>query len=172
MFEKGLFMLLTADPGVSSYVGKGVYWTLQPKGTGVPSIVLSIAATKDLYDNAGCTGLREALIQLDAYAADYYSCRATSRAARLLLENFVGNMPDADATEVIASFIEKDFDFPYEPGGKGFIFRSLLEVRLHFYDTSLPVSTPSNPVAIIDGGTGNGNDTGAMTEASVDGGTT
>jgi hypothetical protein len=172
MFEKGVYMLLAADTGVSSYVGNGIYWTLQPKGTGVPSIVLSIVATKDLYAAAGCTGLREALIQVDAYATDYYSCRATSRAARLLLENFIGNLPDADATDVIASFIEKDWDMPYEPGAKGFIFRSLLEVRLHYYDTSLPVSTPSNPVAVIDGGTGDGDDTGVMTEASVDGGTT
>jgi hypothetical protein len=171
MMEKGLYMLIAQDSGVAALVNNRVYFILQPKGTGVPSVVLSLVATKDLYDTTGCTGLREALWQVDAYAADYYSCRATSRAVRLLLESFTGNLPDADATQVIAAFIEKDWDMPYESGGKGFVFRSLLEVRLHYYDTSLPVSTPSNPEAVIDGGTLTIDDTGVVTEATISGGT-
>ena len=165
-------MLLAADPGVSAIVTNRIYFILQPKGTSVPSIVLSLVATNDTYATTGCTGLREAIWQFDCYAVDYYSARATSRAVRLLLESYTGNLPDADATEVTAVIVSKDWDMPYESGAKGFIFRSLLEVRMHYYDTELPVSTPSNPVAVIDGGTGSGNDTGNMTEAIVDGGTT
>ena len=172
MMEKGVWMLLSQDPGTSAIVGTGIYFILQPKGTTVPSIVLSLVATNDLYATTGCTGLREAVWQVDGYAVDYYSARSVTRAVRLLLENYTGNLPDADATEVISCIISKDWDMPYEAGNKGFVYRSLLEFRMHYYDTSLPVSTPSNPVAIIDGGTGTGNDTGVMTEAIVDGGTT
>lgn len=172
MFVKGLYMLLAQDAGVSAIAGSGIYFILQPKGTSVPSVVLSCVSTGDLYSMAGNTGLRDGLWQIDCYASDYYSSNALMLAVRDLLENYTGNLPDADATEIISSIVEKSWDMPYEPGGKGFIFRSLLEVRFRYYDTSLPVSTPSNPVAIIDGGTGDGNDTGVMTEAIVDGGTT
>ena len=172
MVEKGIFMMIVADPDTSAVIGNRCYWILQPKGTTVPSVVLSVVATNDLYSTTGCTGLREMVLQMDSYASDAYSAAGLSRSLRLLWENYTGNLPDADATQVIATFISKDWMMPFEAGGKGFIYRNLLQVRMHYYDTELPVSTPSNPVAIIDGGTGNGNDTGINTEATVDGGTT
>jgi Protein of unknown function (DUF3168) len=153
MFIKGLYMLLTADPGVSAIVGSRVYFILQPKMTLVPSLVLSCVSTSDLYTMSGITGFREGQWQIDCYASDYYSASGLQLAVRSLLENYVGNLPDTDATAVTATFIEKAWDMPYEQGGKNFIYRSLLGVRFHYYDTSLPVSTPSNPEAVIDGGT-------------------
>ena len=165
-------MLLAADPGTSAIVGNGIYFILQPKGTTVPSVVMACTSTSDTYTMQGNAGIRQGLWQFDCYAADYYSSNALQLAVRSLLENYTGNLPDADATPVLSAVVEKSWDMPYEAGQKGFIFRSLLEVRFTYYDTSLPVSTPSNPVAIIDGGTGTGNDTGVMNEAIVDGGTT
>jgi hypothetical protein len=52
-----------------------------------------------------------------------------------LLESYMGNLPDTDATPVSAVLTEKDWDMPYEEGGKGFVYRALLEFRIHFYDT-------------------------------------
>ena len=164
-------MLLVADTDTAAYVGNRVYWNLQPKGTQVPSVVLDIIATNDLYSMGGTSGMRELVLQADCYAADFYSARGLSRAVRLLLENYTGNLPDADATSVSSCIISKDFDMQYEPGGKGFIYRSLLEVRMHYYDTYLPVSTPSNPYPTIDGGTFTGDDDSNVTEAQIDGGT-
>jgi len=171
LFEKGIYELISQDSGVNALVNGRVYWILQTKGTSVPSIVLSIVATGDTYSLNGASGLRDALIQVDAYASNYYDARATSRAVRLLLENYSGNMPDADATQVIGCVVEKDWDMPFETGAKGFVYRALLEVRMHYYDTSLPVSSPSNPYATLDGGTGTENDNSEVTEAQVDGGT-
>jgi hypothetical protein len=76
------------------------------------------------------------LVQVDAYASNYYDARATSRAVRLLLENYSGTLPDADATSVIACVVEKDWDMPYEEGQKGFVYRALLEVRIQYRDAS------------------------------------
>src|ERR1017187_5743761 len=135
MMEKGLFMFLAADPGVSAIVGSRIYFILQPKGTSVPSIVLSITLANGFYTLKGATGLRGALIQVDSYATDYYSARATSKAVRLLLENYQGNMPDNDATAVSGCVIKKDWDMPFEAGQKGFINRALLECQLFYYDT-------------------------------------
>ena len=172
MVEKGIFMLIVADPDTSAIIGNGCYWILQPKGTTVPSVVLSVVATNDLYSTSGCTGLREMVLQMDSYASDAYSAAGLSRSLRLLWENYTGNLPDADATQVIASFISKDWMMPYEAGQKGFIYRNLLEFRMHYYDTSLPVSTPSNPYPTLDGGTFTGDDDGNVTESQIDGGTT
>jgi hypothetical protein len=152
MFEKGLYELITQNAGVSALVSNRIYFILQPKGTSVPSIVLSIIATGDTYSFKGASGLRAALIQVDAYASNYYDARATSRAVRLLLENYAGNLPDADATSVLGCVVEKDWDMPYEEGQKGFVYRALLEVRMFYSDTFLPVNTPSNTEADIDGG--------------------
>ena len=157
-FTKGLYELLAADPGTSAIVGNRIYFIHQPKGTSVPSVVMSNIATNDFYSLSGNTGLREGIWQFDCYAADYYSANALQLAVRALLENYVGNLPDAGATAVISSIITKSWDLAYEPGSKGFIFRSLLEVRMHYYDDSLPISTPSNPEAVIDGGTNTNND--------------
>ena len=132
-------MLLTADSGVSAIVGNRIYYILQPKGTIVPSLVLSCVSTRDLYSMSGITGLREGQWQIDCYASDYYSASGLQLAVKSLLENYVGNLPDTDSTAVAATFIDKCWDMPYEEGGKGFIYRSLLDVRFHYYDTSLSV---------------------------------
>jgi hypothetical protein len=154
MVEKGLYELLTNDAGVSALVGSSVYFILAPKGTTLPFIVISRVATNDSYDMVGATGFRGGLFQFDCYATDFYSSRAISLAVRRLLESYQGNLPDADATPVSAVLTEKDWDMPYEEGGKGFVYRALLEFRIFFYDTTLPVNTPaSGGEAVIDGGT-------------------
>jgi Protein of unknown function (DUF3168) len=151
--EQGLYALLTQDPGVSALVSTSVYWILAPKGASLPYVVLNRVATNDVYDEDGASGFRNALFQIDCYATSFYPARAISLAVRTLLESYRGNLPDVNATPVSAVITEKDWDMPFEEGGKGFVYRALLAFRIHHYDTSLPVSTPSNPEAVIDGGT-------------------
>jgi hypothetical protein len=148
MLEQGLWKLLTQDSDVSALVSNRVYFVLAPKGSVLPQIVLSRVATGDIYDVSGATGFRDALFQVDCYATDYYSTRAISLAVRMLLESYKGNLPDVDTTPVSAVFTEKDWDMPYEQGGKGFVFRSLLEFRVHHYDTAMPDNVPANLVII------------------------
>jgi Protein of unknown function (DUF3168) len=164
-------MLLTEDAGVASYVGDKVFWVLAPKGKPLPYVVIQRVATDTVYDLQGPSGLRSALYQFDCYATTYLDSRAMSLAVRNLCEGFRGNLPDADATPVSGMRCEKDFDLSYEEGAKGFVFRALLQFRIWHYDTVLPVSTPSNPEAVLDGGTGTYDDTGDVTEAMLDGGT-
>jgi hypothetical protein len=134
--EQGLYTMLTQDPGVSALVGTSAFWILAPKGTTLPYIVLGRVATKDIYDETGATGFRNALFQVDCYATTFYAARAISTAVRTLLESYTGNLPDINETAVSAVFTEKDWDMPYEEGGKGFVFRALLEFRIHHYDTA------------------------------------
>lgn len=140
--EQGLLQLVASDSGVQALVPNDaagnpqLYFILAPKGSVVPYIVLSRVATTDVYTTAGATGLRAALFQIDCYATSYYASRAISLAVREVLQSFSGNLPDTDKTVVAAVFIEKDWDFPYEEGAKGFVYRALLQFRIWTNDDS------------------------------------
>ena len=152
--EQGLLQLLTSDTDVNDLVGTKVYWILAPKGAAVPYVVLSRVTTNDVYDMNGATGFRNGLFQVDCYATDYYTSRAISLAVRQILESFIGNLPDTATTAVAAVFTEKDWDMPYEEGSKGFVYRALLQFRIHHYDASFLIPTNENngPEPSVDGG--------------------
>jgi hypothetical protein len=150
--EQGLYTLIEADADITALVN-GVYWILAPKGAVVPYIVLSRVATSDVYTMNGATGTRSALFQIDCYATDYYTSRSIALAVRQLLESYRGNLPDVNSTAVAAVLTEKDWDLPYEEGsGKGFVFRSLLQFRVWYYDTAVAVAPAPDLTTIIEGG--------------------
>lgn len=152
MVEQGLYTLIEADADITALVN-GVYWILAPKGAVVPYIVLSRVATSDVYTMNGATGTRSALFQIDCYATDYYTSRSIALAVRQLLESYRGNLPDVNSTAVAAVLTEKDWDLPYEEGsGKGFVFRSLLQFRVWYYDTAVAVAPAPDLTTIIEGG--------------------
>jgi hypothetical protein len=135
--EKGLFQLIQSDTNVQSIVttanGAGLYWVLMPKGAAVPCIVLSRVATDDPTAMAGPVGLRGALFQADCYSATYYGSRALADTVRNLLEPFTGALPDG--TNVGGVLSTKDWDMPFEEGGKGFVYRAMLEFRVWYYES-------------------------------------
>jgi hypothetical protein len=138
--EQGLFQLVTQNAGVQSAVGvdaNGIakaFWVLAPQGAALPFLIFSRVGTTDFYDMAGATGLREGLFQVVCYSTGYYSSRAVANTIRKFLQDYVGTLPDTDATVVNAVFIEKDWDDRYEEGSKGFIYGAYLQFRVWFYD--------------------------------------
>jgi hypothetical protein len=145
--EQGIYELVNADSDITALVN-GAYWILAPKGAVVPYLVFSRVATSDVYTMNGATGTRSALFQVDCYATDYYTARSIALAVRQLLESYRGNLPDDDSTAVAAVLTEKDWDMPYEEGSsKGFVFRSLLQFRVWYYDESFVM------VDFVEGGT-------------------
>jgi hypothetical protein len=136
--EKGLFQLIQSNAGISSLVnmanGKGLYWILAPKSSSFPLIVLTRVATTDTIAMAGDLGFRNALFQVDCYAGDFYTTRAVAAAVRELLESYSGTLPDTDSTVVNAVLQTKDWDYPYEEGSVGFVYRAMLEFRVWYRD--------------------------------------
>ena len=104
----------------------------RPTSLALLYVVLSRVTTKDSYDMVGDTSLREGLFQADCYSADHYGSRAVAKAVWNLLKSHRGTLPDTDSTKVQATFIDKDWDMPYQEGAKGFVFRALLHFRVHF----------------------------------------
>lgn len=103
-----------------------------PKGASVPCIVLSRTSTDDTYAMSGSMKFRGALFQFDCYAASYYPSRQLGDIVRHLLESYTGPLPDG--TVVSGIQICKDFDFPFEEGGKGFVYRAMIEARVWYQD--------------------------------------
>lgn len=136
MIEKGLFRLIQSDANVATVVtttnGAGVYWVLLPKGGAIPCIILSRVATDDTYAMSGSMKFRGALFQVDCYAASFYDARSLGDIVRHLLESYIGTL--ADGTVVSGIQVTKDWDMPYEEGGKGFVYRALIEVRVWYRD--------------------------------------
>jgi len=154
MFDQGILQLIASAPSVQALIPNDaagnpeVYWVLAPKGAILPYIVLSIVATSDVYTTGGATGTRAALVQVDCFSTTHYGSRAISLAVRQLLESYRGNLPDVNATAVTAVFTDKDWTMPYEEGSsKGFVFRSLLQFRVWYYDESFVM------VDFVEGGT-------------------
>jgi hypothetical protein len=134
--EKGLFQLVQSNAGIASLVtttnGNGVYWILAPKAATFPLIVLSRVATDDTIAMAGDLGFRGALFQVDSYAGDFYTSRAVAAAVRELLESYKGTLPDGTVVDAVLQ--EKDWDFPYEEGSVGFIYRAMQQFRVWYND--------------------------------------
>jgi hypothetical protein len=142
--EKGLFQLIQSDTNVATIVtttnGTGVYWILMPKGAAVPCVILSRVATDDTYSMAGSMKFRGALFQVDCYAASFYQSTALADIVRHLLESFKGALPDGTVSPFVSGTIvqgvqvTKNWSMPYEEGGKGFVYRELVEVRVWYQD--------------------------------------
>ena len=137
--ETGLFQLLTQSPTLQTAVGVDangvtrVYNILAPQGAIVPFLVLSRISTGDHYSMAGTTGIRDGLFQITCYATSYKSSRNISKDVRQILQNYTGTLPDG--TVVIATFVEKDFDLPYEVGAKNWVYPSVLHIRFWYQST-------------------------------------
>jgi hypothetical protein len=136
MVEQGLLEILQTNSAITALVntanGQGVYWVLAPKNASVPYIVLSRVTTQDTQAFQGSLGFRGALFQVDCYGITYYQSRKIAAAVRGILEGYHGTLPDADATSVASILTTKDWDMPYEEGGKGFIYQALLEFRVWY----------------------------------------
>jgi hypothetical protein len=134
MIEKGLYQLVTSDPGVQAAVGTDAnavgkaYWILAPQGASLPFLVLSRVGTVDPYTMAGPLGIRESLFQIACYGTTYYASRLAAAAVRNLLNSYTGTLPDG--TVVQSTILDKDWDDHYEEGAKGFIFCAYLQFRM------------------------------------------
>ena len=149
---EGVTNLLAADP-ISTL--PAVYENELPRGYKLPAIAVHQYGGNQDYDFAGPIDINEDQIQLDCYGADSSTCRATTAAARSLLEVYVGTLPDG--TVVQAFYKERDQAMPFLPhaDGKAIANRWTLGFRVVKQRTPqlIPI-TPGTPVPeTIDEGT-------------------
>jgi hypothetical protein len=136
VIEQGLFKLIQSDAGVSALVtmtkNNGLYWILAPKSSMYPFIVLQRVATNNVHTMGGDPGIREALFQVDCYSSQYLNARAIAAAVCSCLGYYKGTLNDIDHTVVNSILVSKNWDLEYEEGSVGFVFRSMVEVRVWY----------------------------------------
>lgn len=119
-----------AAPGADSLPGSAVFENELPRGYQLPAIAVhQYGGTQD-YDFGGPLDVVEDQVQLDCYGKDSASCRALSKAAKDLLQSYVGILPDG--TVVQAVFKERDQAMPFLPNAdqKGIANRWMLGFRV------------------------------------------
>jgi hypothetical protein len=135
MFESGLYELLTTSPGVSGLVGTSIHFTVIPKGSSYPAIVIHTLNTNFEVDLISTAGLEERRLQINYISSkDQFDAREGERAVEAVLKDYTGTLPDG--TFVSASIINNVFDLPYEVGGTGFAKGSALDISFWVTESS------------------------------------
>lgn len=81
----------------------------------------------------GPSSLSDGEFQFDSYANDQPAARKLSQAVRDALKNYSGSL--SDNTTIQFYKISLDVDDPYEIGGGGYVFRSLLRLKSFFTES-------------------------------------
>lgn len=71
-------------------VGASVHWRRAPLNSSTPVVVLNVISDQRGNTHGGADGLAESLVQVDAYAADYYAVEALRAAVIDELNGFRG----------------------------------------------------------------------------------
>jgi hypothetical protein len=137
MIDSGLYVMLTTAPSLVALLvanqnvppaTERVFFSLAKKQAARPYIVLHILNAPPAETSLdGSSQLIGGEFQFDSYADDQLTARKVSRAVRDVLKDYSG--PLSDGTIIQFTQIVMDFDDPYEEGGVGYMFRSVLRMK-------------------------------------------
>lgn len=124
--------MLTTAPSVIAVLATpatdSVFFSLARKQAGRPFVVMHVINAPPAETSLdGSSQLIEGEFQFDSYADDQLTARKVSRAVRDVLKDYHG--PLSDGTLMQFTQILLDADDPYEVGGVGYVFRSVLRMK-------------------------------------------
>ncbi len=117
---------LAALPALVS-VGASVHWRRAPQDAPTPVIVLNVISDQRGNTHGGADGLAVSLVQIDAYAADYYAVE-TLRAAVLDALNGFRGVIGTTVFDAILHDASRD-DEPEPADGP----RASCDLRVHYH---------------------------------------
>ena len=134
----GIANALTQNPTVqallakgSGYSGYAVYFSLAAKGQQGSYLVLhGLDLPPAAHSMDGPSSLSDGEFQFDSYGKDQPTARKLSQAVRDALKNYSGVL--VDGTSIQFYRVSLDIDDPYEIGGQGYIYRSVLRLESFF----------------------------------------
>jgi hypothetical protein len=90
--EEALVALLTgaAGAGITLLPDAPVNWIVHPQGVALPGVVLNLVSDPQGYTQDGENGLRQARVQIDAYALDASEAIRLGREVRQVLSGHRG----------------------------------------------------------------------------------
>lgn len=109
----------------------GVFISLAIKQALRPYLVLHLTSGPPASGTLdGITDLIDGEIQFDSYGDDPISAKQLSTAVKSAFANFAGQL--SDGTTIQFTDVTMDVDEPYEQGGGGYIYRSLLRLQAFY----------------------------------------
>src|SRR5579871_3237643 len=122
-------------PPAGSPGDTGIFISLALKQALRPFLVLHLVSAPPAEASLdGIAALVDGEIQIDAYGDDPVSARQLSRAVKSAFANFGGALPDGTIIQFVN--VTMDADEPYEQGGGGYIYRSLLRLQAFYTEGS------------------------------------
>ena len=114
-----------------------VFINFATKGSRRPFLILNLVGGPPASGSLdGITALIEGEIQFDSYGDTPQDARKLSRALRdFLLNTFnAGALPDGTTIQFVD--VTMDHDEPYEEGGSGYLYRTLLRLKAFYTEAS------------------------------------
>jgi hypothetical protein len=99
--EQSLIQRLLSNSGLSALVSNRVHPGSRPQGSALPAIVLNRISGGPGYADDGETGLTNARIQIDCWAATYRQAKLVARAVTASLSDFQGNMTVGENLDLV-----------------------------------------------------------------------
>ncbi|RZJ19122.1 MAG: DUF3168 domain-containing protein [Brevundimonas sp.] len=125
--ESALIAELLAAPSVKAKVVKRINWVRRPQGEALPAIVLHVIDRTPDVHHGGASGVVQARVQVDCWAASYAAAKSLARAVETALTARAFSR-GAVRFDVILSIAERDDSF--EEAGKP-VFRTSLDLMVH-----------------------------------------
>jgi hypothetical protein len=140
MLENAINYLIRNNTGVRALVtdDKAIAFSLMPTGAIMPGVVIHAIVSVPVIDLDATSNLVERRVQFDCYASDYITSRKLAEAVKAAITDLSGPLNNGDSpmtqTVVQTSYINSDFDMPYEQGGagKGFVYRAVIDASFWF----------------------------------------
>jgi hypothetical protein len=140
MLEEGLHGFLAAAPSITAIIGtsdtrsdkaSGIFPSQMPEDTPLPAIVYVETGTgEDIMTMDGPSSLHNCRKQFTCYAKNYFDAKRLAREVRIVLENFVGLLPDGTEVQNMWRVGEQDA-FSEAP----FIYQAPVEFEIWYVDT-------------------------------------
>jgi hypothetical protein len=123
--------LLAPLPPVGATPQFSLYDSLASKQVPRPYAVLHIVdAPPAAHSLDGPSSLIDGEFQFDSYGDSQQSARQFSQAIRDALKNFSGALNDGTTIQFFE--VSMDVDLPYELGGNGYLYRSMVRLRAFY----------------------------------------
>jgi hypothetical protein len=137
---QGLTKQLAATPSIAALLGTrpstnpadtGIFISLAVKQAQRPYLVLHLVSAPPAGATLdGVSALKDSEIQFDSYGDDPISARKLSQQVLALFAGFSAALPDG--TVITFTDVTMDGDEPYELGGGGYLYRSLLRLQAFY----------------------------------------
>jgi hypothetical protein len=146
MIGNGLYLVLSADPGVTAQLGtsradgtNGIFPGLAPDQPSVPYVVYEKVGAEAIISMQGANKTQYVRMRYKCYGAAYGDADQLMWAIKYVLNGFVGPLGDSDNTYVQSCFMLHEDDIAPEDLLHGTLYGTVIDFEIVFVDNKVGV---------------------------------